>query len=58
VEAAGQSGVCAINSRWPLRSVIETDLAGDVMGVVPHSNAGLSFAIKPFEIKTFRMEMS
>jgi alpha-mannosidase len=57
VESAGHSGAGKITSRWPLHNVIETDLAGDSMAALTHDDASFGFNIKPFEIKTFRMEL-
>jgi alpha-mannosidase len=57
VESAGHSGAGKITSRWPLRHVIETDLAGDHVSALPCDDTSFNFEIKPFEIKTFRMEM-
>ncbi len=58
VESAGQSGAGNVTARWPMRHVIETDLAGDLISSLPHDDAGFNFTITPFEIKTFRIELT
>lgn len=52
-----ESGAGKITSRWPLNAVQETDLAGTAIGTPVHDDTGFSFAIAPFEIKTFRIEL-
>ena len=57
VEAEGTRAQGRITLQWPISGAHETDLAGNVLRSLDNGDTDFSFAIAPFEIKTFRVNV-